>query len=159
AIAILVPFGFCLLAVRGCFGFMRMGEGGAPQMSAEVTVGEGGAGPNRLFEGTKFEVMLDKMQGANEVRDSVVLKNVGIKNRINLEPAENEPQVRVRELFPETLLWRPEVITDDGGHASLDIELADSITTWRLSASAVTADGRLGAAQSSIRVFQPFFVD
>src|SRR5262249_13084509 len=45
------------------------------------------------------------------------------------------------------------------GHASLDIELADSITTWRLSASAVSGDGRLGAAQSSIRVFQPFFVD
>jgi hypothetical protein len=66
---------------------------------------------------------------------------------------------RVREQFPETLLWRPEVITDDNGHASLDIELADSITTWRLSASAVTGDGRLGASESGIRVFQPFFVD
>jgi hypothetical protein len=66
---------------------------------------------------------------------------------------------RVRHQFPETLLWRPELITDDNGHASLDIELADSITTWRLSASAVSGDGRLGAAQSSIRVFQPFFVD
>src|SRR5262249_58583485 len=66
---------------------------------------------------------------------------------------------RVREQFPERLLWRPELITDDNGHASLDIELADSITTWRLSASAVSGDGRLGAAQSSIRVFQPFFVD
>src|SRR5262249_4650285 len=66
---------------------------------------------------------------------------------------------RVREQFPETLLWRPELITDDNGHASLDIDLADSITTWRLSASAVSGDGRLGAAQSSIRVFQPFFVD
>src|SRR5262249_26187986 len=63
------------------------------------------------------------------------------------------------ELFPETLLWRPELITDDNGRASLDVELADSITTWRLSASAVTADGLLGAAESSIRVFQPFFVD
>jgi uncharacterized protein YfaS (alpha-2-macroglobulin family) len=69
------------------------------------------------------------------------------------------PDVRIRQHFPETLLWRPELITDDSGYASLDIELADSITTWRLSASAVTADGRLGAAQSSIRVFQPFFVD
>jgi uncharacterized protein YfaS (alpha-2-macroglobulin family) len=66
---------------------------------------------------------------------------------------------RVRHQFPETLLWRPELITDENGHADLDIQLADSITTWRLSASAVTGDGRLGAAQSSIRVFQPFFVD
>jgi uncharacterized protein YfaS (alpha-2-macroglobulin family) len=66
---------------------------------------------------------------------------------------------RVREQFPETLLWRPEVITDDQGHASLEVDLADSITTWRLSASAVAADGRLGAAQAPIVVFQPFFVD
>jgi hypothetical protein len=67
--------------------------------------------------------------------------------------------VRVREEFPETLFWRPELITDDDGRASLDIDLADSITTWRLTASAVAADGRLGAAQAGLKVFQPFFVD
>src|SRR5262249_55349392 len=69
------------------------------------------------------------------------------------------PAPRVREQFPETLLWRPQLITDDQGRAVLDLELADSITTWRLSASAVTADGRLGASVSPVKVFQPFFVD
>jgi hypothetical protein len=72
---------------------------------------------------------------------------------------DTSDQMRVRQDFPETLLWRPELITDDKGEFRLDIPLADSITTWRLTASAVTADGHLGAAQSSIRVFQPFFVD
>jgi hypothetical protein len=67
--------------------------------------------------------------------------------------------VRVRELFPETLLWRPELVTDDAGRVSLDFDLADSITSWRLTASAVSADGRLGATQTSLKVFQPFFVD
>jgi hypothetical protein len=67
--------------------------------------------------------------------------------------------IRVREEFPETLLWRPELITDDDGRARLHIDLADSITTWRLTASAVAADGRLGAAQANLKVFQPFFVD
>jgi uncharacterized repeat protein (TIGR01451 family) len=66
---------------------------------------------------------------------------------------------RVRQDFPETLLWRPEVITDNDGRATLEIPLADSITTWRLSASAVAADGRLGAAEAGIKVFQPFFVE
>ena len=74
-------------------------------------------------------------------------------------PAEAAPPVRVREWFPETLLWRPELITDENGRATIDVELADSITTWRLTASAVSADGRLGGMQSAIRVFQPFFVD
>ncbi|HVS39374.1 MAG TPA: alpha-2-macroglobulin family protein, partial [Gemmataceae bacterium] len=66
---------------------------------------------------------------------------------------------RIRELFPETLLWRPEIVTDDEGHAALPLELADSITTWRLSASAVAADGKLGAAQLPVKVFRDFFVD
>jgi alpha-2-macroglobulin-like protein len=73
---------------------------------------------------------------------------------------DNSPSApRVRQWFPETLLWRPEIITDDDGRASIDLPLADSITDWRLSASAVTADGRLGQTQTKIRVFQPFFVD
>jgi uncharacterized protein YfaS (alpha-2-macroglobulin family) len=67
---------------------------------------------------------------------------------------------RVRQFFPETLLWKPELITDDQGRlAPITIQLADSITTWRLAASAVSADGRLGAAQMPMKVFQPFFVD
>jgi uncharacterized protein YfaS (alpha-2-macroglobulin family) len=69
------------------------------------------------------------------------------------------PMVRVRDQFPETMLWQPQLVTDDTGHATLEIDLADSITTWRLSGSAVTADGRLGSLQTGIRVFQPFFVD
>src|SRR5438067_7729962 len=69
----------------------------------------------------------------------------------DLNPAHGAPQQgaalqpRVREMFPETLLWRPELITDDDGNATLPLDLADSITTWRLSASAVAGDGRLGA--------------
>jgi hypothetical protein len=74
------------------------------------------------------------------------------------EGVEADP-VRVRQNFPETLLWRPELITDDQGRARLDLDLADSITTWRVSMGAVSADGSLGGIQSSIRVFQPFFVD
>ena len=66
---------------------------------------------------------------------------------------------RIRRYFPETLLWRPELITDAGGRAQLEIPLADSITTWRLAMSAVSARGELGAATKGIRVFQDFFVD
>jgi len=66
---------------------------------------------------------------------------------------------RVRRYFPETLLWRPELITDEQGRARLEIPLADSITTWRLAMSAVSTRGELGAAQAGIRVFQDFFVD
>jgi uncharacterized protein YfaS (alpha-2-macroglobulin family) len=66
---------------------------------------------------------------------------------------------RVRRDFPETMLWRPEVITDADGNATLDVTMADSITTWKLFAEAIAADGRLGQATADVRVFQDFFVD
>lgn len=74
------------------------------------------------------------------------------------EPA-GPPAPRVREWFPETLLWRPQIVTNDNGEATLEIPLADSITTWRVTTSAVSGRGQLGGDQFPIRVFQPFFVD
>ena len=66
---------------------------------------------------------------------------------------------RVRSHFPETLFWRPEVITDEQGRATVEIPLADSITTWRVGIGAVTGEGLLGSKTVGVRVFQPFFVD
>jgi uncharacterized protein YfaS (alpha-2-macroglobulin family) len=74
-------------------------------------------------------------------------------------PQQESAPPRVRQWFPETLLWKPELITDEEGRASIELDLADSITTWRLSASAVSAEGQLGGSREAIRVFQPFFVD
>jgi hypothetical protein len=66
---------------------------------------------------------------------------------------------RLRQYFPETLYWAPEVTTDGSGFVSLQVPMADSITTWRLTALASSQDGRLGFATRGIRVFQDFFVD
>src|SRR5262249_22110994 len=76
-----------------------------------------------------------------------------------LEGAKMAQTARLREYFPETLLWQPQLVTDDDGRARLGLRMADSITTWRFTASAVTATGRLGATRADVRVFQPFFVD
>jgi hypothetical protein len=66
---------------------------------------------------------------------------------------------RLRQYFPETLYWAPDVVTDKSGFVSLDIPIADSITTWRLTALASSQDGRLGFTTQGVRVFQDFFVD
>lgn len=66
---------------------------------------------------------------------------------------------RVRRHFPETLLWRPEVITNEEGRAEVEVPLADSITTWRVGVGAVTTGGSLGSKTLGLRVFQPFFVE
>ncbi len=74
-------------------------------------------------------------------------------------PAAAISTPRLREYFPETLLWQPELVTDSHGAAHLKFPLADSITTWKLSVIASTVDGRIGTAEREVRAFQPFFAD
>ncbi len=72
---------------------------------------------------------------------------------------KNDEKVRIREYFPETLLSLPCIITDESGRLELDFPVADSITDWRVTASASAKAGGLGALSGSLRVFQDFFVD
>ena len=66
---------------------------------------------------------------------------------------------RVRDYFPETLVWLPELITDARGLASTQFPLADTVTTWKLAVFASTLDGRVAEADGDLRAFQPFFID
>jgi len=70
-----------------------------------------------------------------------------------------QPEARVRSWFPETLFVKPELVTDAQGKATATLPIADSITTWRMLANAISAGGLLGSVTSPIRVFQDFFVD
>jgi uncharacterized protein YfaS (alpha-2-macroglobulin family) len=66
---------------------------------------------------------------------------------------------RLRQYFPETLYWMPELETDAEGRVQVQAPIADSITTWRISVLASDQAGNLGSAQSELRVFQEFFVE
>lgn len=74
------------------------------------------------------------------------------------EEGEKEP-ARIRQYFPETLYSNPSLITDENGKATLNLQMADSITTWRLSATASTREGKIGSATRGMLVFQDFFTD
>jgi len=66
---------------------------------------------------------------------------------------------RLRKYFPETLLWRPEVITDKHGHAHINFPMADNITAWKMSVLASNEAGEVGIAEKELRSFQPFFLE
>ncbi|UCH33324.1 MAG: alpha-2-macroglobulin, partial [Armatimonadota bacterium] len=72
--------------------------------------------------------------------------------------AAAEP-VLVRQYFPETMFFEPALITDERGRATLDLTMADSITTWRMSTMASSLKGQLGSRDMALRVFQDFFID
>ena len=74
------------------------------------------------------------------------------------QPAAGLAEVqRVRQFFPETWIW-DEVVTGADGTASLPFTAPDSITTWDLRAVALSPEKGLGIAETSLRVFQPFFL-
>ncbi|MBP5405689.1 hypothetical protein J6Z19_00890 [bacterium] len=75
------------------------------------------------------------------------------------EAGNSGKKIKVREWFPETLYYNPQLITDDSGKAEVEIQMADSITSWRVTALANTLGGAIGSSLDSIRVFQDFFVD
>jgi hypothetical protein len=66
---------------------------------------------------------------------------------------------RLREYFPETLVWQPSMETDSDGRAQLKFKLADNITTWKVGVVASTVDGQIALAEEELRAFQPFFIE
>lgn len=66
---------------------------------------------------------------------------------------------KLRKYFPETLVWRPEVITDASGHAHIRFPMGDNITAWKMSVIASTVGGQVGVAEKELQSFQPFFVE
>jgi uncharacterized protein YfaS (alpha-2-macroglobulin family) len=53
---------------------------------------------------------------------------------------------QVRKHFPDAIFWSPSVVTGPDGRATVTVAYPDSLTTWRLTARAVTPDTRVGMA-------------
>ena len=64
---------------------------------------------------------------------------------------------RVRQYFPETWIWQ-DIQTGEDGRAVVPVQAPDSITTWMLRAVGISKQHGLGVDESSLRVFQPFFL-
>lgn len=63
-----------------------------------------------------------------------------------------------RQDFPDTAAWFPVLHTDFNGEATVTVTLPDSLTSWRLTAKATTADTQVGEAAANITTKQPVIV-
>jgi len=140
--------------------------GGLDMLEAEVAMdaaprgGFGGGGGRRPMARAAKAAAPPPMAAAEPMREerTATLASTGDEGGAG-PAAPKKRQVRVREFFPETLLFEPSLITDKNGEAELKLTVADSITTWRMTASANGKQGGLGSTSHGIRVFQDFFVD
>lgn len=60
----------------------------------------------------------------------------------------------VRTDFPDTAAWYPELVTDLNGKVSVTFTLPDNITSWRLSAKAITLTHQVGEKHINIETKQ-----
>ncbi len=75
-----------------------------------------------------------------------------------LSRAVGDEEERVRRDFPDTAYWRATLVTDANGQAQVEIPLPDTLTTWRLSSKAATADSLVGQNSTDIVVTLPLLI-
>lgn len=59
---------------------------------------------------------------------------------------DRQPQPQVRKEFPDAIYWAGDLVTGPDGTAHVEVKYPDSLTTWRLTARAVTSDTLVGQA-------------
>lgn len=144
-IIVMVP----MFAFSGRFA-LGAGAPGRPQI-VEMAAGARGVPPVRELAVPAAAPMATPAPAAVQAADAEKVAG-------GAAPAGQEAP-RLRQFFPETLYVNPQVVTGDDGLAEIRIPMADSVTTWRLSALASSQKGELGSATVGLRAFQDFFID
>ena len=72
--------------------------------------------------------------------------------------AERPPQPQVRKEFPDAIYWTGNIVTGSDGTARVQLQYPDSLTTWRLTARAVTTDTLVGATVARTTVTKDLIV-
>ena len=130
---------------RSFSSFLRLSPSTRPEALAGGFQIDGASGSENTF-------IIDGQEVTNFRSGTLNEKN-------DLPVGERKSTPRLREYFPETLLWIPELVTDASGKVSIKFRLADNITTWKIYAIASDTNGKIGMTQKEIKAFQPFFVD
>jgi uncharacterized protein YfaS (alpha-2-macroglobulin family) len=74
------------------------------------------------------------------------------------EKGEGAGIITVRGNFKDTAFWQAQVLTDEEGAAQVQVTLPDNLTTWRMTARAVTDDTRVGETTHEITSNRPMYV-
>lgn len=66
--------------------------------------------------------------------------------------------VSLRSEFEDTAYWNAEIVTGADGTATVEAQLPDNLTTWRVQVRGLTADTLVGEAVSEVVTTQPLLV-
>jgi len=125
------------------------------------------AGPGGLSSDADEGFRAMKEEGRVGKSDARMDKAMGDRVQMEKKTSRDEEapaddavaQVETRSWFPETFVWAPVVLTDESGHASVDVTVPDTLTTWRVLGLAASQDG---AQAGDVHTFQsglPVYVE
>jgi alpha-2-macroglobulin len=69
-----------------------------------------------------------------------------------VKPGSDLVVPKVRKAFPDTAYWNPNVRTGADGHARVEFDFPDALTTWRTTIRAMTDDGKAGGVVTRVLV-------
>jgi len=118
-------------------------------VSSEEVAPQYAPGQGLTLDGGGFSAKEEKNRNEGDLRGNETSHG---KNSLELP-------TYLRQYFPETMYFNPELITDEQGKASVILKMADTITTWRMGVSASSLNGDTGGTDYPVKVFQDFFID
>jgi hypothetical protein len=87
------------------------------------------------------------------------LRNDFVAVRVFAHAARPDRQPGERIDFAETLYWHAGVKTDDAGKATIEFDLSDAVTSFRVFADAFNAAGAIGSGTTTIESVEPFYIE
>ncbi|MBK6896672.1 MAG: tetratricopeptide repeat protein [Alphaproteobacteria bacterium] len=66
-------------------------------------------------------------------------------------PGQAGPEPQLRTDFRSTVIWLPSVVTDANGKATVKAKFPDSLTTWRMTARAITTETAVGTVTHDVK--------
>lgn len=90
---------------------------------------------------------------AREAMDEAVFAQA--KSEADAAAAADLEEAQLREDFQDTILWLTDIETDDTGRATVNLDFADDLTRWRITARAITRDGLVGQNTATVTTTLP----
>jgi hypothetical protein len=110
------------------------------------------------LQGQEFFYDLDILAALYQSVGSGILSSYASHRALTGAPDGGGGGGNGRNLFKDVALFE-RITTDQAGQGRLKFDLPDNLTSWRITALAVTQDLRVGRTTTAIPVSLPFFVD
>jgi len=101
---------------------------------------------------TSFDFFFEGEAGAKSPLLADLKNGLYHPRMAQVKPGSDLVVPKVRKAFPDTAYWNANVHTGADGHARVEFDFPDALTTWRTTIRAMTDDGKAGSVVTRVLV-------